>query len=81
MLLRKRMCSRIPQIMSRVWAVMAGRPFCSTSMVSACGSAISSRVTIQGPSAVKVSKPLRMFRVFCRLRPHGSRWLMSQQIV
>ena len=36
---------------------------------------------VSRPSAVKVSKPLRMLRVFCRPRPQGSRWLMSQQMV
>src|ERR1051325_10508916 len=42
------MCSRMPQIMSLVCAVIAGLPFCSTLIERSCGSSISSLVTIQG---------------------------------
>src|SRR5581483_8590016 len=78
---RKRICSRRPQIMSLVCAIIASLPFCNTLIERFCGSSISSRVTIHGPSALKVSKPLRMLRVLCMPLPQGSRWLMSQQII
>src|SRR5437762_3649644 len=71
------MCSRRPQIMSLVCAVMTSLPFCSTLIVRFCGSPISSLVTIHGPRPLNVSKPFRMFRVLCMPRPQGSRWLMS----
>ena len=79
--MRNRMCSRRPQIMSLVCAVMTSLPFCSTLIERFCGSSISSRVTIHGPNALNVSNPFRILRVLCMPLPQGSRWLMSQQIV